>query len=57
MKKQTILLLLAGTLLMSFTLFTRHFFNTPDSLGDFLKGLGLAFIIAALIVQKKLDKI
>jgi hypothetical protein len=41
---------------MSFTLFTRHFFHVPDSLSDFLKGLGVAFIISALFVQKKLEK-
>jgi hypothetical protein len=56
MKRQTILLLLVGTLCMSFTLFTKHFFKVPDTLGDFLKGLGVAFIISALFVQKKLEK-
>jgi hypothetical protein len=56
MKRQTLLLLLVGTLCMSFTLFTRHFFNVPDALSDFLKGLGVVFIISALFVQKKLEK-
>ena len=54
-KKQTILLFFAGTLCMSFTLLTRHFFETPIDVDDFLKGLGVAFMISALFVQKKLE--
>jgi len=56
MKRQTLLLILIGTLCMSFTLFTRHFLNVPDNLSDFFKGLGIAFIISALFVQKKLER-
>ena len=40
---------------MSFTLLTRHFFETPIDVDDFLKGLGVAFMISALFVQKKLE--
>lgn len=56
LKKQTILLLLIGTLLMSFTLLTRHFFGIPIDLEDLLKGLGVGFIISSLFVQRKLEK-
>jgi len=51
MKKSTILLLTIGTLCMSFTLLTRHFFTTALDIEDFLKGLGVAFIISSLIIQ------
>lgn len=56
MKKTTIYLLSIGTLCMSFTLLTRHFFETPLGIEDFLKGLGVAFIISSLFVQKKLER-
>ena len=56
LKKQTILLLMIGTLFMSFTLITRHFFETPLDLEDFIKGLGVAFIISSLFVQRKLER-
>lgn len=55
MKKQTIYLLLTGTLCMSFTLFSRHFFETSFVVEDFLKGLGFALIISSLFVQRKLE--
>lgn len=55
-KKQTILLIFAGTLCMSFTLLTRHFFETAIDVNDFLIGIGAAFIFSALIVQKKLTR-
>lgn len=56
LKKQTILLLAIGTLCMSFTLLTRHFFETPLDIEDFLKGLGVAFTISSLFVQRKLER-
>ena len=56
MKKQTILFLAIGTLSMSFTLLTRRFFETPVDVEDFLKGLGVAFIISSLFVQRNLEK-
>jgi hypothetical protein len=56
MKKQTILLLTIGTLSMSFTLLTRHFFEITVDVEDFLKGLGVAFIISSIFVQKKLQR-
>jgi hypothetical protein len=55
MKKSTIFLLCIGTLCMSFTLLTRHFFETSLAIEDFLKGLGVAFIISSLFVQRKLQ--
>ncbi len=55
MKKQTIYLLAFGTLCMSFTLLTRHFFSISSDLNDFLKGFGAAFIISSLFVQMKLQ--
>lgn len=45
LKRQAILLLIVGTLCMSFTLLTKHFFETPLDLEDFLKGLGVTFVI------------
>ena len=56
LKKTTIYLILVGTLCMSFTLLTRNFFETPLDLDDFFKGLGVAFIISALFVQRKLER-
>ena len=56
LKKKTIFLLMIGALCMSFTLLTRHFFETPMNIEDFLKGLGIAFIISSLFVQKKLER-
>jgi len=55
-KKQTILLMMVGTLCMSFTLLTRHFFETPLDIEDFLKGLGVAFIISSVFVQRTLER-
>lgn len=56
MKKQTILLLLIGSLCLSITLLTRHFFTIPEDPADFIKGFGAALIIGALFVQRKLSK-
>ena len=56
LKKQTILLMMIGMLCISFTLITRHFFETPLDLEDFIKGLGVAFIISSLFVQRKLER-
>ena len=56
LKRQTILLLVAGTFFMSFTLLTRHFFEISLDIEDFLKGLGVAFIISSLFVQGKLER-
>ena len=56
LKKQTLWLIAIGTVCMSFTLLTRHFFETPIDLADFLKGLGVAFIGASLFLQKKLER-
>lgn len=55
-KKTPIYLLSIGTLCMSFTSLTRHFFETPLGVEDFFKGLGVAFIISSVFAQIKLDK-
>jgi hypothetical protein len=51
MKKQTRLLMLIGALCMGFTVLTRSFFTIPESIGDFLKGFGVAFIFSAFILM------
>ena len=55
MKKQTLYLLLAGNLLMSFTLFTRSFFIVSEQVTDFLKGFGIVLVLYAfaIMVTKK----
>jgi glycopeptide antibiotics resistance protein len=55
-KRQTIILVFLGSLFISFTLLTRHFFETPVDIADFLTGLGVAFMLSALYVQNKLEK-
>jgi hypothetical protein len=56
LKKQTLWLIAIGIACMSFTLLTRHFFETPVDLADFLTGLGVAFIGSSLFLQKKLER-
>lgn len=56
MKRQTILLLIIGLLCMGLTLLTRHIFTMHQDLDDFLIGLGAAFIISSLFVERKLQK-
>ena len=56
LKKPVIHLLVIGTLCMSFTLLTRHFFKTPLDIEDFFKGLGVAFIVSPLFIQRKLER-
>lgn len=56
MKKQTLILLIIGSLCVSFTLFSKHLFSGFNDIDDFAKGLGVAFIISALFVQRKLEK-
>lgn len=56
MTSKSVLLLVVGTFCMSFTLLTRHITDIPAGPGDFLKGLGLAFILSALIIQHKLER-
>jgi hypothetical protein len=55
MRKQTINLIILGSLFMSFTLFTQDIFTVSNGTEDFIKGLGVAFNISALFVQKKLE--
>jgi hypothetical protein len=56
MKKQTLWLLVIGNLCMAFTLFASPFFNVPNSIGDFLKGFGVTFVVSALFVQRKMER-
>lgn len=53
--KQTILLIMLGSLLIGSTLLTKFFTDTHVDIDDFLKGLGVTFIISSLFVQKKLE--
>ena len=57
MKKQTLILLVIGSLCVSLTLFTKHLFSGFNDIDDFAKGLlGVALIISALFVQRKLER-
>ncbi|MDZ4710242.1 MAG: hypothetical protein SH818_17715 [Saprospiraceae bacterium] len=56
MSSKTVLLIVVGTFCLSFTLLTIPITNIPEGTGDFLKGLGLAFILSALIIQYKLER-
>lgn len=55
MKRQTLILLISGSFLVSLPLFSRLLFSLPLDLADFLNGVGVAFIISTLFVQKKLE--
>ncbi|HMR43187.1 MAG TPA: hypothetical protein PKC40_05110 [Saprospiraceae bacterium] len=54
MKKHTLWLLAIGSMLMSFSLLTKNFFQIPEGPNDFMKGVGVAFMISSLFVQKKI---
>ena len=56
MASKTVLLLAVGTFCLGFTLLTRPITSIPEGPGDFLKGLGLAFILSSLIIQYKLER-
>jgi hypothetical protein len=56
MKKQTLWLLFLGTFIMAVPLFISPLVQIPDSIGDFLKGLGVAFIISSLFVERKMRR-
>lgn len=56
MERPTKFLLIAGGLLMGSSLLTRYFFSIPADLDDFLKGLGVAFVISSLFVQRKWER-
>jgi hypothetical protein len=56
MKKQTLWLLFLGTFSMAFSLFVSPLVQVPTSVNDFLKGLGIAFIFSALLVERKLKR-
>ena len=56
MRRQTKFLLITGGLLMGFSLITRYFFTVPEDVDDFLKGIGVSFVIASIFVQRKLER-
>ncbi len=56
MASKTVLLLAVGTFCLSFPLLARHLIQIPAGPGDFLKGLGLAFMLSALFIQHKLER-
>jgi hypothetical protein len=45
--------MLIGAMLIGFTVFTRSFISVPEDTTDFLKGMGVAFIISAFILDRK----
>jgi hypothetical protein len=53
MKKHILWLLLLGIVCFSFETFTRSFFKTPDSIGDFLKGFGVVLMVYGLAAKLK----
>jgi len=53
MKNRTKWFLIAGLLCIGFSLPLKYFLKEPDMIGDFLKGMGLPLIIAALLSQRK----
>lgn len=56
MKKQLLWLLFFGTICMSITVLTRSFFQTPESISDFLKGFGIVFVGYAAIKMSRIKK-
>lgn len=52
LKKTTRLMLLIGAFCMAFPMLTRSFMETPEGLGDFLKGFGVAVMIGALVLER-----
>jgi hypothetical protein len=56
MKKQTLILLVIGSFCVSLTLFSKHLSSGFNDIDDFAKGLGVALIISALFVQRKLER-
>lgn len=54
-KRPTLLLMVAGSIFMSFDLLTHSFFELSGDVRDFLKAFGASLVIASLIVQFKLE--
>jgi hypothetical protein len=50
-RKLYLWLMLIGNLAMSFTMFTRSFFTLPESVADFLKGIGVALVFGACVIM------
>jgi uncharacterized membrane protein YgaE (UPF0421/DUF939 family) len=55
MKKQTIVLLVFGSVCMAFKVLCNDVFFGSLNFSDFAIGIGAAFIISALLVQKKFE--
>jgi hypothetical protein len=51
MKKQTLWLLFLGGIFMGFGLFAPYIIKISDSVTDFVKGMGVAFIIAGFFIE------
>ncbi|MCB0700346.1 MAG: hypothetical protein H6551_05575 [Chitinophagales bacterium] len=56
MKRQTRFLLIAGGLLMGLAMLVNHYFVSLKDPSDFIKGIGVAFILSSLFVQRKLTQ-
>ncbi|MCB0445627.1 MAG: hypothetical protein R2812_00925 [Gelidibacter sp.] len=56
LKTQTVLVFGIGGLCMGISLLTKPFFNIPQDLADFIKGLGVGLIIASFFVQWKSEQ-
>jgi len=56
MKKQTLRLIMIGTLIGTIPFFAKTVFGVHDDIYDFIRGLGVAVTISALFVQKKLER-
>jgi hypothetical protein len=56
MKKETLWLLFIGGLLTISSFITSLFIDIPEAAEDFLKGFGVALIVAALFLQRKSQK-
>lgn len=51
MKKQTLYLLVIGLLFIGFGTLSRPYLHMDTNIDDFLKGVGVAFVISALFFQ------
>ena len=53
MKKQTLYLLVIGLLLIGFGTLSRPYLHIDQNIDDFLKGVGIAFVISGLFFQAR----
>ena len=54
-KRPTILLIVAGSIFMSFDLITHSYFEISKDVCEFLKAFGASLVCASLFVQLKLE--